>query len=272
MLVSIIFIALGTMVRAQDPTCGDEKKVWTNVSALYQAQCVNLAGSIFLGDKFYCIPDSLVGLKALVSVRGDFVINQCIRITNLTGLNSLKSVGGLFAIQVAAVLTSVDGLDNLESVGSLLITDNPKLENLDGFGNLASISGSGSVSITSCDSLKSLAGLRKITNIPGGLRILLNPSLGDLSGLGALQSVSTKLELYSNKQLSDLNALGNLRELNGPLVINGNRITVSAFGELQGLTVGTSLIAEDEWPCPQIKKTGLPAPNPSNPIVQCKEP
>src|SRR5437667_28190 len=115
-----IFCLLSLLVRAEDPTCADENKTWTSVSSVFQAQCVNVAGKIFLGDKFYCIPDSFVGLKLLVSVRGDFVINQCVRITNLTGLNSLKSVGGLFAIQYAANLTSLDGIESLESVGSLL--------------------------------------------------------------------------------------------------------------------------------------------------------
>jgi hypothetical protein len=227
---------------------------------------VNVAGEIYLGGKATCLSENLSGLESLVTVAGDFVIDRCPRLTSLAGLKSLQKVGGTFTLQYLGMLSTIVGPQNLATVGRLSIFENPQLLNLDGLASLTSVD---VVYIFSCNSLVSVAGLRKISKV-SELTVLFNPVLRDL-GLTSLISITSNLEISFNSALSSLNSLSALKELNGPLKILSNNITSSAFQLLSGLDVANSFVGEELWSCTQVTATGLPAPYEEKPIVICQD-
>jgi hypothetical protein len=266
-MVALLFVLLlSSSAHAEDPSCQDGSKLWTTVPSLQKAQCVNVAGGIYLGGKSACLSENLSGLESLVTVAKDFVIDGCPRLTSLAGLKSLQKVGGIFSLRNLWVLGTTVGPQSLTTVGGLIILENPKILNLDGF---ASLTSADSVNIFSNSLISSMAALSKISKLTE-LLINFNPVLQEL-GLVSLISVAGKLEISSNNVLSNLNALSALKELNGPLRISRNNITSSAFQLLSGLDVTFSAVGEESWPCTQVKATGLPAPNEGRPTVLCQE-
>jgi len=116
---------------------------------------------------------NLNGLSVLTSISGNLEIGNSTHGTtsliNLEGLNNLVYVGGNLTIHTNDQHINLTGLDHLTSIGNnLIITGNLSLKSILGLNNLTSIGGS--VKFNG-NRLTSLAGLEKVTTIPGHLRI-----------------------------------------------------------------------------------------------------
>jgi len=137
-------------------------------------------------------PASFEGLNNLVTIGGDFTIQDDNIITNLEGIDNLNSIGGNFLIG------QYPGLGGAGHVPG----GNPSLESLTGTYSLTSIGGDLVVGMN--DTLTSLAGLENITSIGGDLIIHSNDVLSSLASLDSVNFGSIEnLDIHNNPLLSD---------------------------------------------------------------------
>lgn len=169
---------------------------------------------------------NLHGLAKLTYVKNLMIINND-ALTNLSGLESLKNINGYLHIWYNDSLINLVGLDNISYIGSdLMIEGNYSLLSCRGLEHLAFIGGN---MVMGCiagwmhynRSLKSLAGLDKLSQIIGLLWINCNDSLTDLSGLESLVTIGDGLIVNGNKSLINLKGLENLKSCGGRLIIGG---------------------------------------------------
>jgi hypothetical protein len=192
-------------------------------------------------------------LRHLTEVGGDLMLRE--RVPDLAGLSDLRTVGGTLFI---SDVSSVRGLDMLESVGWLVIQSNV-LTSLSGLGSftitesmavqgerltdltgIANPRAGGSLSLSDCPNLVSLAGLSEGVypggvdlsylgivslqgmegmSLTGGLRLRGNDSLVSLAGLAGHTTLGA-LTIHDNGSLQNLDGLESLTTIDGNLEIS----------------------------------------------------
>jgi hypothetical protein len=210
-LAAIIAFALVTYIVSAQSPCLPEGITFTT-----QAQI----------DNFQVNYPGCTEIEGDVEISGD-------DITNLEGLNVVTSIGGGLWINDNDALLSLSGLDNLESESnwSIVITNNPSLQNLQGFpkhGDSLFF-----FVIENNDALVSLSGLERVKTV-FDLRIQNNDALVSLSGLDSLTTIILLMGWGSSLQIIDNDALMDLTGLE----------SLTSFGNSGG-GWPTSIIIED---------------------------
>lgn len=186
---------------------------------------------------------SLTGLDNLSFIGGYLRIKSA-DITDLTGLGNLITISGDFFLQDNFSLINLNGLDNLTTIGGSIdfggyLDDNPILESISGLSNLTSIGGD--ISIAHCYALINLNGLENLTSIPGKLYLATNHSLTSLSGLENLTSTGGDVRISHVNAITNLAELNNLTSIGGELNILGNASLTSLSGLNNLTSVGESI-------------------------------
>jgi uncharacterized repeat protein (TIGR01451 family) len=168
---------------------------------------------------------TLNGLNNLESANRVEIINNDL-LTNLQGIENLKNVAEAFIIRGNDGLITLDGYTpgNLsfttwsdcfiyyyDDIG-IIISDNSSLENLDVFLSKTYIGNS--LMISNNDKLETLDGLKNIKEISGNiLQIKDNDNLQNLQGLNMLERIgyeSSIFEIINNPKIQDLSGLSKL--------------------------------------------------------------
>ncbi len=128
------------------------------------------------------------------------------RDVTIFGNAQLKDVSGLDNLAALGTQTTQQGYDDWD--GSLVITQNAALEEIAGFGSLASVQQS--LNINENQSLMSVTGFNALTLIEHNLVIRENPVLETIAGLDALEVVRDNFVVTGNPSLcvSDINVVG----------------------------------------------------------------
>lgn len=121
---------------------------------------------------------SLEGLGSIQSIVGNFYLLSCPFLTSLTGLSpQLSYINGEFRLSDHLQLSSLEGLEAITSVGTLTLDSCSSLESLAGLA-LSQCSG---LTITNNPSLSSLVFPSSLTNLDGPLFLSSNPQLLSIS-------------------------------------------------------------------------------------------
>lgn len=176
---------------------------------------------------------SLDGLRSLVFVAGDVIIDSNADLPNLYGLQKLKAIGGALAVMQHPMLTEFDALESLQSIGTgLKIEDNLALQRMDSLQFISEVSHS--VSIRRNRKLKTLKGLTTLRDAGSeGLFIEGNHMLSNATGLESLERAGKQLVVRDNNNLLVLTQLKSLEhvvrlEISGNPQLSG----VDGFGKL----------------------------------------
>lgn len=165
--------------------------------------------------------ENLHGLENLTTVLASCAcptrginINDNPKLTNLDELSHLTTVGGMVNITGNTLLASIEGLSSLTQIGSnsefgdqaIDVENNPLLTNLHGLRNVTSVQGG--IRIVNNDAMTSLEGLEHLTSIGGqGLVIEGNNSLTDINGLSSVEMVLYGIIIKGNDALPNLDGL-----------------------------------------------------------------
>jgi len=181
---------------------------------------------------------SLAGLSGLTSVHW-IEINNNGTLTSIAALSTLTSVSGPLFIQGNVALTNVDGLGNLTSLtgGALWLQDNASLTDLSGVSGLTNIGAS--LVVDNNDALTDLDSLAGLTSVAGNINISDNDTLTNISGLSGLVGFTASLSIRRNSKLASIGSLPNLTDIGGLVIWDNNALT--NLGGLSGLnTIGTN--------------------------------
>lgn len=130
-------------------------------------------------------------LPSLKHIPGTVMIIHNKSLKNLNGLDSLKTMEGQEAsmnIRFNESLENIDGLSSLETTGDMIITDNPKLTDLDGLKSLRVMYTNTQTNLTIRNNamLGNIDGLSKLVYMGGGSIVISmtnNPALTRCCGL-----------------------------------------------------------------------------------------
>jgi len=165
----------------------------------------------------------------LISVGGEFWIENNFNLSDISPLVNLSSVGGYVNINDNFSLLNLTGLNNISHLNNdLRIEDNHNLINLSGLNNLTSIAGS--LFILLNDNLTVFSGLDVLTSVGDGFYITANSNLGSLAGLEGLTSIGGDLDITGNSNLISLSGFNNLQTISGAFNVNYNFILPSLSG------------------------------------------
>ena len=173
-------------------------------------QCQTVNGDLVLGVRDCsreCTIASLASLGSIRTVTGDFVIQCCNALSGIPLLPTLIEVKGQVRIFYNSKLLNIGGFSALAKVGNVVVSQNPALLSITGFGSL--VQASGYVSIENNPLLTGITGFTSLVTISGeklvnnhGLAILYNPVLTDISGFRSLNGISFgTVHIEGNKQL-----------------------------------------------------------------------
>ncbi|MEM6718884.1 MAG: hypothetical protein AAF611_06205 [Bacteroidota bacterium] len=158
-------------------------------------------------------------------------------ITDLSPLSTITSITRQLEIQSNPELTSLNGFSNLAVVSGLVINDNETLTSLDGLTSLSRIDGNtiltaqtflsgGLISLSNNPALTSISGLSSI-NPQVIFQISIDKTgLTTLDGLENINSI-TRLNITSNNSLISLEALEGLENIRNTVFIFNNDMLVN---------------------------------------------
>ena len=219
----------------------------TNFSSVSLPSLEFVTGNFHLNNNNEWV--SLNGLENLVSVGGDFIVEENV-FTSLSGLQSLESIGDNFIVEKNEMLTTLEGLENLATIGGgVSIYLNPLLSDLSVLNNYDQINGS--LVIYANGSLPNYEDLTNINVIHGDLFIKWNSSTSSLDGLESLEIIEGNLTLESLFLLQNIDPLSNLTLIEGELAIKNCDNLLNIYGienvnldSLQMLTlIGNNLLS-----------------------------
>ncbi|NTX34427.1 hypothetical protein HUA78_08260 [Myxococcus sp. CA033] len=156
-----------------------------------------------------------------VQVGRSLRVEQNARLFSLAGTGALTPRQGL-EITDNAILEGAGTFSFVESItGTVRIAGNPALRDVP----LPQVALVGSLHIVDNPSLLSLAGLRKLRNIPGDASLVRNEALEDTALLENLQTVGREFVVSGNPQLKRLE-LPNFSRVGGFTIENNNNLSV----------------------------------------------
>ena len=229
----------------QDPTAQWSDTVFRldadQVPGFCEGYCERrVSGSINISASTLTNLDDLQGCLAEFD---GLILRDNLELVSIAGLSgALADLDEGLTISNNPKLQSLEGLDTLGRVGgNIEIEGTLALQTLEGVGAAQSASFISSVSIQGNPGLKSLRGLEGFGSI-GFLRITQNAGLTDLEGLGELGSdPPTMLWVRNNEALTSLAGLEEVTRLSELLVYDNRELTtLEALGGLT--TVDFSLV------------------------------
>ncbi|WP_394850201.1 chitobiase/beta-hexosaminidase C-terminal domain-containing protein [Pendulispora brunnea] len=210
---------------------------------------------------------SLNGLEKLAAVGGYLVISGNSGLAQLEALSALQTVGQELFVSKNAIIKWT-GPASLRKVGSLKISEEPKLQRLEGFSGLAEILGRLTVaqnaSLVAIDAmpalvtltsganfdynsvLESVAGFGSMRSIDGGVSILSNPALTRFQAFSQATRIVGALTIEQNPELAELD-LGKLSTIEGPLTLKGDLQALTSLAGLSSLTQAKYLYLEGKF-------------------------
>ena len=173
---------------------------------------------------------NLKGLENLTKLVFNTIIEHNYSLIDLTGLDNIKSAGYLHFTHNSA-FESFNGLHNLESIGGMTIAANNSLLSLEGFGG--TLTKINHLIITENPKLNDLNGLIATNGgLDGSMTISNNQSLESLDGLKFKSEITFAVEVKGNPLLTDISAMNAINEVGRDLTISEN----GALGNLDGLS------------------------------------
>lgn len=158
----------------------------------------------------------LRGLENLEKIEGAFIINQS-KIDNLNVFKNVTSTLRDFVWLEMESLTNLTGLPKIETQVKTIYLSNLKITNLDAFLNTEQVE---NLVINNCDDLENLQGFQNIKSISGSLNIRACDKLKNLDDFSNLSLLLGQVDIYANINLENLNGLTNITTLNGYDSIN----------------------------------------------------
>ena len=181
---------------------------------------------------------NLDSLYSIEVIQGGLILNFS-ALTNFEGLNNLDTIYEQLIVGTHnSSLTSFSGLESLKSIGSAYGYDvhYVQLASITDFTGLDSLSSiDGTLSVSNCNNLESLAGLENLKEI--GTLIVENSYLFEtLEGLGSNLKMST-LILNNLPQLDDLNGCENIDSISILYLDNlSNLVKLDSLSHINSLT------------------------------------
>ncbi|MFC5045284.1 cadherin repeat domain-containing protein [Aquimarina hainanensis] len=149
-----------------------------------------------------------------VDINENPALNSLNGLRNVTTLSAFSKESTVVNIRKNPSLPNLEGLHNVTQInGKVVIEQNEKLEKIDGFGKVISVSG---LEIGENPALYSLSGLSKLEEVTETLIIDRNTSLQSLDGLNRLTTVGKAVYIQYNDQLSDFCGVTTLAANNFP--------------------------------------------------------
>ncbi len=200
------------------------------------AQLVSVGGNFKVQNNLKIT--SLDNINRLESVEGELYIRGSAEMTSIAGFNMLTAVNDDITIESHASLNSISGFNSLITFGSTLsIAQNAVLTGISGFSILNSIDSD--LLIKNNNILDNLTGFSQLQTINGDLSIAgTNPipenfvtGLTNMEGFGSLVFIGGSFSVQGNKSLIDFTGLENLATIEGDFIIGaGNGGNTSAAG------------------------------------------
>ena len=179
---------------------------------------------------------NLKGLENLTKLVSNTIIEHNYSLIDLTGLDNIKSVGYLHFAHNSA-FESFAGLHNLETIGGMTIAANNSLSSLEGFGE--TLTKINHLYITDNAKLNDLNGLLATDGVlDGSMRIINNQSLESLEGLKFKSEITFAVEVKGNPLLTDISAMNAINEVGRDLTISENETLENLDGLSNLFSVG----------------------------------
>ena len=141
--------------------------------------------------------------SSVTSINGSLSIENNNVVTSLIGFENLTSVGGFLSLEYLLKVTDFDVFSNLTSIGTgLTISNNPILNNINGFGN-TSFASSPTIYVRFNKQLTSLAPLSFLSGTIRNLIIQANDGITDFSAFSGLTTIQYRLAI-SEKNITSL--------------------------------------------------------------------
>lgn len=168
-------------------------------------------------------------LSGLMEIKGSVRIVRS-QLKNLQGLDKLKTVEGPVQISSNPELVNIQGLEALTSMkGRLTISGHPLLENIDLFSNVQGIN---ELYLVNNSKLVEVNLMQEVEVIHY-LNISGNESLETVKGLEKLTEVQTKIEIFENPVLQNLPQFNELVKVNKQIFIANTLSTSLGFLKLE---------------------------------------
>lgn len=216
-----------------------------DVAAFGALKCKDIIGALAIIDTLGPDPIcDLSPLSKLQSVGSSLTINVSCA-SSLAGLDKVKSIGELGPFGFIGVtgdnLTDIEALAKLKVLtGTLNIIRNPlltgftqafsKLTSIDSNLTNNSITTFSLVNIDENALLTDISGLRNISFIAGGLRIIENASIVDLDDLSSLTQINQDIFIFDNQSLEQVDALSSITSIADDLAVFNNPSLSSCCG------------------------------------------
>ena len=153
---------------------------------------------------------SLVDLKNLTSINGDFALTRNHSLTSLQGLANLSLISEGIWFQSNHGLQSLAGMEKPITITRLLLFENIALKNLAGLSNISFVENA-SIQITGHWEIDNLDGLKNF-NKPGQFYITDNKALTNVGGFENLTNAGYVV-IEDNDVLENLDGFTNLMEI-----------------------------------------------------------
>jgi len=173
----------------------------------------------------------LNSLESLRSVTGGVLIGRNEELTSLQGLHNIQFIGNILSIAENPNLESMQGLSGLLELGGpfLLVRQNPKITNLDGFEQVSA--NNLSLNISDNDLLENVDALSNIQSYSGDINFFDNPRLQNLNGIqNASFSDIDRLSVAECNILTSIEPLAGISSLNHGLLIYKNPLLTNLEG------------------------------------------
>ncbi len=216
--------------------------------------CKKIGGDVTIGPEI----SNLDGLLGITHINGSLIIEENQNLIDFTGLDSLSHIEEGLILNGNLEIIDFSGFEKLEFVGvlesqfglgfpfayernviapSILVRDNKKLLNFNGFQNLQEVS---TIVVSENPSLVNFNGFESLKETGGMLIIWDNPSLENLTGLQDLERIGSGTYTWStgvyetnsnvsvlinqNKLLTNISGLNNLTSTEGSITVKDNEI------------------------------------------------
>ncbi len=174
-----------------------ENHALKNINGFSSLQSMDVGGFLVFQSNGL---ENVLGLSALIEVKGDLELSLNSQLTSLAGLENLISAGTAstdeLRLQGNFALTDISALDNLQSVQELRIVQCHGLGSINGFSGLTSAV---DIGISANNSIVEIKGFQNL-NSTDNLNISSNSSLVDIQGFENM-NFSNDLNISFNSQL-----------------------------------------------------------------------
>jgi hypothetical protein len=244
-----------------------------------------LLGLAIINNGFGMTATQVVNFKGLDSLEitgavfpNNFFVERNPLLVNFKGLSKLKMTRGIVQIYYNNSLVNFEGLDSYgaASEGQMMITENEKLQNLNGLNHFKFVGSD--FFISNNPSLTDISALANLAQVYGRIYIINNALLPNLHGLEKITNLPEGIEIDNNPLLNNLNGIQNLTTINstlggGAITIDGNPMIadLSAFKNIavaDYVTIKNSSGLKDLFGLKNLEKTNQTLHIENNPLLK----